>query len=454
MKMTEAANHHAAIQTPEEVTHDLLGRLRATGGVWLAFILLVLLAAAGAVRLSIMAASGPQPLTNWGYAAATLAFLVSTAQAAPILSFASRLAKGYWAIPIRRASDLLGISGIVTTPLFIVLLLALPDWRGRVSIWNANETWPGAPFVWDTIAILLLTVAGLAIIYVGSLPDLAAARDVHGSRLAGILALGWHGRGRQWAVLSTGIILLGGFYLMWFPYVHLFVVSDLGMALVPGWKSSLMPPYHAVAGLQAGLSTALVISLVLRRVAGLERYIGIDPFWGASKILLGLTLLFFYFTWAEFLPIWYGRTPEEIGLIGTLMLGPFLPLMVGSFVLNFIAPFVLLIWNPIRKSAMGPALVGLIIVIGNFVDRVRIYVASWSVAGPVGQEITTYPPIRPPQVGDIAIIVGALAALGLLYIAALRVLPPISLWEYKTTLLLRAERRFGRTEVGVVAKPR
>src|SRR5713101_5908431 len=164
--MTETAHHHDA-QTPEEVTYDLLDRLPITGGGLVAIILLAILALAGAVSLIILAMNGPEPRTNWGYAAAVLAFLMSTAQAAPILAFATRLAKGYWAIPLRRAADLLTVSGIVTTPLFILLLFQLPDFHGRQGIWN---DWPGAPIVWDAIGIGLLTFAGLSILYVTSLP--------------------------------------------------------------------------------------------------------------------------------------------------------------------------------------------------------------------------------------------------------------------------------------------
>ncbi len=448
--MTETAHHHT-VHTPAEATRDLLNRLTVTGGGLLAIILLAILAVAGAVRLILLAMPEPEPPTSWGYAVAILAFLMSTAQAAPILAFATRLAKGYWGIPLRRAADLLGLSGLVTTPLFIIILFQLPDFHGRTSTWN---DWPYAPHLYDAVAICLLTITNLAIIWLTSVPDLAAARDTRGSRLASFLAMGWTGTKRRWNILTTGTILLGSFYLMWFVYVHMYLASDLAMALVPGWHSSIFPAYHAVSSLQAGAAATLLTLLILRRLAGLERYVGVDPFWGASKLLLGTSLLFFYFTWSEFIPMWYGRLPYEMNVLGVLMFGPFLPLFGLSFVLNFVLPFALLIWNPIRKSIMGPTFVAMLILTGNFIDRVRIYLSSWSVAGPVGMSIEVWPPIRPPALGDLAIIVGALSALMLLYLLALRVVPPVSLWEHKSALLLTVERRFIKTEVAVVAKPR
>lgn len=445
------AEHHAGPMTSEEATRDLLARLgRGGGAYWPAIQVLAALAVVGLVALVILVASGPQPYSKWGYAAAVLAFLLSTAQAAPALAFATRLAKGYWGVPLRRVAELLGLSGLVTTPLFIILLFQLPDWHGRPSIWS---DWPGAPHLWDSIFIVVLSLTGLALLYLGSLPDFAAARDA-GNRLAGRLALAWRGTIRQWQVLSGGIVVLGAFYLMVLTFVHVFIISDLAISLVPGWKSAVIPPYHGVSALQAGVATTLVTLFLVRRLGGLERYISVDPFWGAAKLLLGLSLMFFYFTWSELITTWYGRLPEEPLILGLFMFGPYLPLFVLSFCLNFVLPFLLLIWNPIRVSISGPAFVGALVLVGNFIDRIRIYVASWSVAGPVGAHLEHLPDPVLPGVLDLLILVGAPAAVALLFLLGLRLVPPISLWEHKSALLLAVEEPYLRAEVRVVAKPR
>jgi molybdopterin-containing oxidoreductase family membrane subunit len=236
--------------------------------------------------------------------------------------------------------------------------------------------------------------------------------------------------------------------------VNLVVVSDLAISLVPGWRSAVIPPYHALSGLEAGVATTLLSLAGLRRFGRLQAYIGLDPFWGAAKLLLPLALLFFYFTWAELLTNWYGRTPEEQQLLTLFMFGPYLWLFVLSFGLNFVLPFLLLIWNPIRVSIAGPTAVSVLVVLGNFVDRVRIYVPSWSVAGPVGQSIEQIPPAHYPQPADVLIVLGAIALAVLLYLLALRLIPAISVWEYKQGLLLSGERAFVRTDLRVIAKPR
>ncbi len=445
-----AHHQHSAPLTADEATHDLLDWLHHRGPSWIAIGLFFLLGLVGVACVIMLILSGTEPRVKWGYTAAIMAFLFSTTQSAPVLAFATRFAKGYWAVSLRRVAEIYSVGSLVTAPLFIILLNQLPDWRGRPSIWN---DWPGAPQFWDSVAIILITFAGLVLLYVSNIPDFAAARDAGMGDMYRRLALGWTGTKRQWRVLTMGLVPFGAFYLMWLTYMHLFMVSDLAISLVPGWKSAIFPAYHEISALQAGVATTLIGLYLVRRLGHLESYIGVDPFWGASKLMLGLTLLFFYFTWSEFLPYWYGRLPEEERLIDLLMLGSYRGFFLLSFSLCFIVPFLLLIWNPIRRSVTGPTAVALIILIGNFIDRLRIYVASWSVAGPVGQHMTVAPPVHWATPLDLGVVIGAISGMIFLYLVALKIVPPISVWEFKAKLLYTVERPYVKTEVAVVAKP-
>jgi len=439
--------------TPEFAARDLTSRLsRASGGFWLAVLVLALLGIVGLLAVIALVSSGPEPRARWGYATAVFAFLFSTFQAAPTLAFLTRLAKGFWGIGLRRAAELGTVAGLVTTPLFLVIVNQLPDWHGRTSIWFG---WPGAPQLWDSIAVIMLALLGLAMLYLASIPDFAASAHLGGSRFARSLSLGWSGTQRQWQVLSGGIVVLGAFYLMLYTMVTVFIVGDLALSLVPGWSSSVFAPYHGVSALQAGLATTLLIAGALRRFGGMRPYIRMDAFWGASKPMLATSLLFFYFTWSEIIIPWYGRTPREQAILELLMFGPYLPLFILSFACNFILPFFLLIWNPIRVSVNGPIFVAAIIVFGNFIDRIRIYVASWSVAGPPGvHTIEHVPPPYFPGLPEVLVVIGAVAAVGALYLLALRVIPGVSVWETQYGLLFKVEQPYMRTQVAVVAKPR
>jgi hypothetical protein len=436
--------------TPEIAARDLTIRAaRAGGSFWLVVLVLVVLGLLGLVGLIMLAG---EPRARWGYAAAAFAFLFSTFQAAPALAFMTRLAKGFWGIGLRRAAELGTVVGLVNVPLFLILVNQLPDWNGRTSIWFG---WPGAPQLWDSVGVIMLAGLGLALLYISSIPDFAAAGHLRGSAFARALSLGWSGTQRQWQVLSGGIVVLGGLYLMLYAIVTVFVVGDLAISLVPGWSSSVFAPYHGVSSLQAGLATTLLVAGALRRFGGMRPYIRMDAFWGASKPMLATSLLFFYFTWMELMVSWYGKTPREEALLELLMFGPYLWLFILSFMFNFVFPFLLLIWNPIRVSVNGPIFVAAIIVLGNFLDRIRIYVASWSVAGPPGLRMVEHiPPTTYPGLAEVLVVVGALGAVGALYLLAMRLVPAVSLWETSLGLLLKVEQPYMRREVAVVAKPR
>jgi molybdopterin-containing oxidoreductase family membrane subunit len=266
---------------------------------------------------------------------------------------------------------------------------------------------------------------------------------------------GWRGTPKRWSVLTTGLILLGAFYVALYAYVHIFMVADMAMSLVPGWKSAIYPAYHGVSGIQAGFATTLLTIAALRKWGGLRGYIQLAQFWGLAKLLLALSLLFFYFSWDEFATYWYGRTPEEMILIHLLMFGPYIWLYLPGFFMNFVLPFLLLIWNPIRVSIGGPPRVAAIVLLGNFIDRIRIYVASWSVAGPVDVHLdqATLPGFQLPTILDLLIVVGAISGVLLLYLLALRRFPVISLWEYKQADLLTIEKPYVKGHVAVIAKP-
>jgi molybdopterin-containing oxidoreductase family membrane subunit len=417
-------------------------------GYWLAVAALAVLGIAGVGALVWKAITPSSTLATWGYPAATLALLLSTALSAPPLAFATRLARGAWSVPLRRAADLLALAGVPAAVLGIVLVFQLPAWRGRPSIWL---DWPGAPQAYDVVALVLLAFAGIALLYVAALPDLAVLRDRGHSRLVRRLALGWTGSVRQWRVLHRGLILLGSCYALVLVFVHLIVIGDFALSLVPGWSSADMPPYHAVSGVEGGIAITLVVAALLRRQRAAN--VPAAAFHGASKLLLALALLWFYFFWAEFLTYWYGRTPAEQDLLTLLEFGPYRWAFYAAFGLCFVAPLLILIWNAVRKSAGGVTLAAALVLLGLIADRIRLYVAAWSVAGPVRERLETIPATHLPGVADLLILAGFPALAALLCLLALRFVPALALWELAGEQVLRDERPFASTRVAVLAKP-
>jgi len=260
---------------------------------------------------------------------------------------------------------------------------------------------------------------------------------------------------------------LGGLYFMMLVFAHTIVAYDFAESLVPGWHDSIWPAWHALSGLQAGLATVIITLFVVRSAAGLKDYIGVDQFWGLAKLMLALCLLWGYFWWSGFIIYWYGKAPVEENVLHLFMLGPYKMFFFGSFFLSFLIPaFGILIWNPFRRSILGPTVAATLILIGTFSDRIRMFVASYNVGIP-GQSspealdlIQTSPKefalitsTTLPSGADLLMMMGALAAALLVYLLATRLLPLINIWEAQEGLILQEVRSFHKVDLKVVAKP-
>jgi molybdopterin-containing oxidoreductase family membrane subunit len=223
---------------------------------------------------------------------------------------------------------------------------------------------------------------------------------------------------------------------------------------VPGWRSSVYPAYHTLTGFQGGVATTLVILLLLRTVGGYRQYIGLEQFWGLAKLLLAFSLLWFYFWWSEFIITWYGRTPREQHLLQLLMFGPYQVAFYIAFACSFVLPFILLAWNRIRVSVLGPPLVALLPLTGLFFNCVRIYVSSFSIENVLRHELEHVPPTHFPDLADILLVPGGIAGAILVYMLATRVVPVLSYWEMQEGILLRAVKPLLRMPALVIGKPR
>jgi Ni/Fe-hydrogenase subunit HybB-like protein len=174
-----------------------------------------------------------------------------------------------------------------------------------------------------------------------------------------------------------------------------------------------------------------------------------------AKLLLALGLLWFYFVWCELLTDWYGATPDERSTLGLFMFGPGSGLFIVAALCEFVVPLAILIWNGARSSPRAVTIVALIVVLGNLVDRVRLYVGAWTVATPTPSDHLpdVLPPLPLPGLAEIAASVGLIALSGLVLTLVLRRVSPVSHWEVKAVERLTPEVTALRTRVNVVARP-
>lgn len=457
-----SANGHATVATPAGVTHDLLGRHRTYGSKfrWTLVVLGVLFVL-GIVGFVIRIQDGVSDPSVWGYYAALFVFILTAAQGAPLVAIAPRIAKAHWRRPVTRAAELFAVVGVLNLILFIPLIWVLPGLDdGRRSLWFFGELDVPAHFpqFLTTVALISLTVLGLALLWVSSLPDLAALRDsTTGSRQRWYarLAHGWHGTSAQWNMQYHRMGILGAFYFVTMIFVHFMVSVDFLMALVPGWIDALLPITQTHNAMQAGVATVIITMFLLRRFGGYQDYIGVDHFWAMGKLLFALSLLWFWFWFSSFIVFWYGAKPGEQGVLELLTVGPYLPVFMAVFALIFLIPMFTMMWNPVRTSVWGPTIIAVSVLVGALLDKIRFYVPAYSVTDMEDKHtllVGQVPAAVMPEAADFMIWVGALAGVALSYVLASKLIPAVSIWEQTELLLYKVHTQFHRTEFLVLGK--
>ena len=478
---TEAEPQGSETLTPQGITEHLSWKVfsfdrrfrLALAGLGVLFILGIIGFSVRAVGDGFSDSARPA----WGYYAAMFGFLLCTAGTAPLVAVALRWTKNHWRRPLSRASEMFALVGVLNLLWFIPLMALLPaiDLNGddalavgddRRTIWF--EVPIGAPLWWDIFAVIFLVLCGLAILWVSARPDMAAVAE-RGSgwrvSLLSRLSLGWRGTERDWKLQQASLAVLGAFYFMLLIFVHTLISLDFALSLVPGWKDSIFAPHHALTGIQAASGTVLVTLFLMRTLGGYRQYIGLDPFWSLGKILLGLTLLWGYFWFSEFMTFWYGRDPTEQSVIKLVMFESYRTAFLLNLFFSFLIPFVILLWNAARRSIIGPTIAGASVIIGAFFMMVRLYVPAFNIPqdmlgahtiaefeAEAGQVAVQLLPVT-PDVWDVFIVLGGLGAVALIFLLGTKLLPVMSMWETKEGLLYILFRPFMRGRYMVLGKP-
>ncbi len=416
--------------------------------------LLAALGALGIVMYVVKLITAWGDRAAWAYPTVVLMFILSTATAAPLIAYASRMAKGYWALPLRRIAALYAVPSLLSFVLLIPIMATLPPLEGRSNLWFGFSA--GAPFLTDALALAILLLTGMALLWFSAVPDLAGppSRVRAMGRWQRLLYLNWTGTTRQWKTLRAANLTLGAFYLMGYAFVHMLLTTDLGQSLLPGWRSGIFPVYSAVTGIQAGIATTLLTLALMRRFSPeAGRFIGDEQASALGKILLATVLMWFYFFWSDFLLVWYARLPSEVAAMQTTVAITYKLPFVLAAVLMLAVPFGLLIFNKIRQSLSRIGAVSALIIVGLIFDRIRFFVAPMANPSPFGHAMEELPAPVWPNALDVLFIIGVIGLMYAIYVFAAARIPVLNGWEMREGSMLRKERTFMKTHVLVIGKP-
>ncbi|MEO8349309.1 MAG: NrfD/PsrC family molybdoenzyme membrane anchor subunit, partial [Acidobacteriota bacterium] len=233
--------------------------------------------------------------------------------------------------------------------------------------------------VWDVFAVSTYATVSLLFWFVGLIPDLATLRDRAKRKgfqvFYGILAMGWRGSALHWHRYETAYLLLAGLATPLVISVHTVVSFDFTIGIIPGWHSTIFPPYFVAGAIYAGFAMILLLAIPLRAVYGLEDFITLRHLQNMAKILLATGLIVGYGYVMEAFMAWYSGNPYESYMITNRMRGPYAPIYWSLMLCNIAAPQ-LLWFRRVRSSPKMLFGIAVIVSVGMWLERYVIVVTS------------------------------------------------------------------------------
>ncbi len=361
-----------------------------------------------------------QPV-GWGFYIVNFVFFIGISHAGTLISAVLRLSQAEWRRPITRMAEVITVVVLAIGAVHPVLDLGRPD--RMLNIFSAGRL--QSPLLWDVSSISAYFMASTVYLYIPMIPDIALLRDRNVSPrwLYAFLSWGWQGTARQEAVLERAMSILMVLVIPIAVSVHTVISYIFAMTLQPGWHSTIFGPYFVVGAIFSGIAALLVMMIVLRRIFHLERYLKTIHFSHLSKLLLIMSLLWFYFTFSEYLTAFFGHEPTEMRVFLYKFEGTYAPFFWGMVACNFVIPVLILSFRRTRRIP-GIFVASIAVMIGMWLERLNIVVPS------LANPRLPYPSgFYVPSLVEWGMFVGGLASLAIGFVVFGRFFPLISIWE-------------------------
>ena len=372
----------------------------------------------------------------WGVYITNFVFFIGISHAGTLISAILRLTRAEWRRSITRAAEVITVLVLYFGAANIILDLGRPDRLLNVF----KHTQFRSPLIWDVISISAYLTASTIYLYLPLIPDIAIMRDRLKQRrwLYRILALGWQGTQRQRRLLHIGISIMAVLVIPVAVSVHTVVSWVFGMTIQPMWHSTIFGPYFVIGAIFSGIAALIVAMAIIRKSYHLENYLKPIHFNNLGLLLLVMVCAWTYFTFAEYLTVYYGQEPAEMTVFFTKWSGRYAPQFWAMVLFNLVIPFILLC-NRRTRTIIGTVIASISVSIGMWLERFTIVVP------------TLINPRLPYERGvynatwvEIFLTVGAFAGFGLLYMLFTKLFPIVSIWEVqegRETAVKEAEER-------------
>jgi molybdopterin-containing oxidoreductase family membrane subunit len=357
----------------------------------------------------------------WGFYITNFVFFIGISHAGTLISAILRLCHAEWRRAITRAAEVITVLVLFFGVGSVIMDLGRPD-RLLNVLWTPNFR---SPLLWDVCSISVYLTASTIYLYLPLIPDIAILRD-HGAkftRFYRILALGWQGTERQKRTLNRTIAVMAVLVIPIAVSVHTVVSWVFAMTVQPMWHSAIFGPYFVVGAIFSGIASIIIAMALVRRIYYLENYLKPVHFNHLGLLLLVMALLWFYFTFAEFLTTFYGNDPIHLVVFYSKLTGRFALPFWTMVVTCFVIPVAILARQQTR-TVTGTVLASASVIIGMWLERFTIVVPTLSeprLPWPKGHYSPTFV--------EIAITLGFTTTFIFLYMLFTRFFPIVSIWE-------------------------
>jgi len=372
---------------------------------------------------------------GWGFAIVNFVWWIGIGHAGTLISAILLLLRQSWRNSINRFAEAMTLFAVASAGIFPLVHTGRP-W---LAYWmfpypNTMSYWPQfrSPLIWDVFAVSTYFTVSLLFWFIGLIPDLATLRDRAENKYAqmiyGMLAMGWRGSARHWARYESAYLLLAGLATPLVLSVHTVVSFDFAVGIVPGWHTTIFPPYFVAGAIYSGFAMVLMLAIPIRKLYNLEDFITDRHLQNSAKVMLATGWIVAYGYGVEAFMGWYGGNRYDQTLLWNRLHGPYAFWYYMLLACNLFIPQVL--WfRKMRTSPVWLFLISFVILVGMWLERFVIVVisltrdfvpSSWGMYYPTRWDWMTY-------FGTIGMFLTAM----FLFV---RILPMISIFEMRTLL--------------------
>ena len=359
----------------------------------------------------------------WGVYITNFVFFIGISHAGTLISAILRLAKAEWRRSITRSAEVITVLVLFFGVGNILMDLGRPDRMLNIIKFSQFQS----PLLWDVSSITIYLTASSIYLFLPLIPDIALLRDYGGKWkwFYRILALGWRGTERQHHLLEKGIAFMAILVIPVAVSVHTVVSFVFAMTIQPMWHSAIFGPYFVAGAIFSGIAALIVAMNVIRKVYHLEEYLRPVHFNNLGILLLVMTLLWFYFTFTEYLTTYYGGEPLHMAIFWSKFTGKFALYFWGMFLFCFVIPLPILSLKKTR-TPMGTLIASISVVIGMWLERFVIVVPTLTNPRIPNEEI-----LYTPTWIEWSIFAGCISFFILLYMIFTKFFPIVSIWEVR-----------------------